>query len=260
MVILVFIALGANLPWRASPTSSLRLSPWSRRSSSSPGRSRSFARLLPDRRGSWSREELIFLAWTRETGVVPAALAGIVVGLHVPHAELVVTTVALAIVVTLAVQATTKRWLARRLGLLVTARCRPTVDPAARPAPAGGRCNDDPREAVCGDRRHRGRTGFHSRGRDLGDEPPGDRFDNVQRAADARLSPWSSSSTSPISTGGRPPTGTTADEAGRPISASFAKFKRDFALARTQLRLEREQAILDRIERTTQGEALTRVR
>ena len=32
-------------------------------------------------------EEVVFLAWTRETGVVPAALAGIMVGLHVPHAE-----------------------------------------------------------------------------------------------------------------------------------------------------------------------------
>ena len=39
------------------------------------------------------------------------------VGLDVPDAELIVTTVALAIVVTLAVQTTTKPWLGRRLGL-----------------------------------------------------------------------------------------------------------------------------------------------
>jgi hypothetical protein len=38
--------------------------------------------------------------------------------MHVPDSELVVTAVALAIVVTLALQATTKRWLARRLHLL----------------------------------------------------------------------------------------------------------------------------------------------
>jgi cell volume regulation protein A len=74
--------------------------------------------LAVDRRGHWSKEEVIFLAWTRETGVLPAALAGIVVGLHVPHADLVVTVVALAIVVTLALQTTTKHWLARRLELL----------------------------------------------------------------------------------------------------------------------------------------------
>ena len=36
--------------------------------------------LLADRRGRWTREEIVFLAWTRETGVVPAALAGIIVG------------------------------------------------------------------------------------------------------------------------------------------------------------------------------------
>ena len=39
------------------------------------------------------------------------------VGLGVADAELIVTTVALAIVVTLGVQTTTKAWLGRRLGL-----------------------------------------------------------------------------------------------------------------------------------------------
>ena len=32
--------------------------------------------VLPDRRGAWTRPELAFLCWTRETGVVPAALVG----------------------------------------------------------------------------------------------------------------------------------------------------------------------------------------
>jgi cell volume regulation protein A len=93
--------------------------------------------LLPDRRGRWSREEIVFLAWTRETGVVPAALAGIVVGLHVPDANLVVTTVALAILLTLAAQATTKRWLAHRLGLLERVE-PPAVLRDDRTAPAAG--------------------------------------------------------------------------------------------------------------------------
>jgi len=35
----------------------------------------------------------------------------------VPHADEIVTTVALAVIVTLLLQATTKPWLARRLGL-----------------------------------------------------------------------------------------------------------------------------------------------
>jgi NhaP-type Na+/H+ or K+/H+ antiporter len=48
---------------------------------------------------------------------VPAALAGIIVSMHVPDADLVVTSVALAIIVTLGLQSTTKRWLANRLRL-----------------------------------------------------------------------------------------------------------------------------------------------
>ena len=36
---------------------------------------------LPDRRAGWTRNELAFLCWTRETGVVPAALVGVIAGL-----------------------------------------------------------------------------------------------------------------------------------------------------------------------------------
>src|SRR5262249_30617235 len=32
---------------------------------------------LPDRRARWSIKELLFMCWTRETGVIPAALAGL---------------------------------------------------------------------------------------------------------------------------------------------------------------------------------------
>jgi potassium/hydrogen antiporter len=70
-----------------------------------------------DRRGQWTRQEIAFLSWTRETGVVAAALAGLMVARDIPDSELIVTTVAVAIVVTLAVQTTTKTWLGRRLGL-----------------------------------------------------------------------------------------------------------------------------------------------
>lgn len=73
--------------------------------------------LLADRRGRWERSEIAFVAWTRETGVVPAALAGVLIAEGVPHEAELVTAVAVAIVVTLAVQSTTKAWLARRLRL-----------------------------------------------------------------------------------------------------------------------------------------------
>jgi cell volume regulation protein A len=74
--------------------------------------------LLPDRRGQWTREELVFLSWCRETGVVPAAVAGVLLARDVDGAEIVAAMVALAVVTTLLVQATTAGALARRLGLV----------------------------------------------------------------------------------------------------------------------------------------------
>jgi cell volume regulation protein A len=74
--------------------------------------------MLPDRRSRWSRAELAFVCWTRETGVVPAALVGVLAALAVPNGDLLASVVALAILVTLAVQAVPAPWLARRLGLL----------------------------------------------------------------------------------------------------------------------------------------------
>ena len=73
---------------------------------------------LPDRRARWTRDELAFLCWTRETGVVPAALVGVLAGLGVPNIDLLAGVVALAIVATLLLQAAPAPWLASRLGLL----------------------------------------------------------------------------------------------------------------------------------------------
>jgi NhaP-type Na+/H+ or K+/H+ antiporter len=54
--------------------------------------------------------------------------------MHVPNADLVVTSVALAIIVTLGLQSTTKRWLAQRLHLLEGDPQPPTGSPLATPA------------------------------------------------------------------------------------------------------------------------------
>jgi cell volume regulation protein A len=119
MVMLVFITLGANLPSWDAMSGDLVPAALVLVALIFVARPLAvLACLVVDRRGRWTRQELVFLAWTRETGVVPAALAGLVVGLGVPDAEFVVTTVALAIVVTLTLQAPTKPWLARRLRLL----------------------------------------------------------------------------------------------------------------------------------------------
>jgi potassium/hydrogen antiporter len=74
--------------------------------------------LLPDRRGRWTREEIVFISWCRETGVVPAAVAGVLLARDVEGAEIVAAMVALAVVTTLLLQATTAGALARRLGLV----------------------------------------------------------------------------------------------------------------------------------------------
>jgi potassium/hydrogen antiporter len=73
--------------------------------------------LLPDRRGEWTRNEIVFLAWTRETGVIPAAVAALLISKGLPNGDQLVTTVGLAILATLLLQSTTKPWLARKLGL-----------------------------------------------------------------------------------------------------------------------------------------------
>jgi potassium/hydrogen antiporter len=86
---------------------------------------------LPDRAAAWTARERIFLCWTRETGVVPAALVGVLAGLGVPHTEIYASVVALAIVMTLVFQALPASWLAGRLGLLERPRA---VRPARREA------------------------------------------------------------------------------------------------------------------------------
>ena len=73
----------------------------------------------PDRRAKWSWQELLFMCWTRETGVIPAALAGLLLGMNAPGAQLIASVTFIAIIMTILIQATTTKWLARRLGLLV---------------------------------------------------------------------------------------------------------------------------------------------
>ena len=78
-----------------------------------------FVCAAPDRRAKWSLPELVFMCWTRETGVIPAALAGLLVGMNAPGAQVIASVTFIAILMTILIQATTTKWLARRLGLLV---------------------------------------------------------------------------------------------------------------------------------------------
>jgi cell volume regulation protein A len=73
---------------------------------------------LPDRRARWSFNELLFMCWTRETGVIPAALAGLLLGMKAPGANMIASVTFIAILATILIQAPTTKWLAGKLGLL----------------------------------------------------------------------------------------------------------------------------------------------
>ena len=77
-----------------------------------------FVCALPDRRARWRLSELIFMCWTRETGVIPAALAGLLLGAKAPGADVVASVTFVAILMTILIQAPTTEWVGRRLGLL----------------------------------------------------------------------------------------------------------------------------------------------
>jgi cell volume regulation protein A len=79
---------------------------------------------LPDRRARWSFAEMLFMCWTRETGVIPAALAGLLLGMKAPGAQVIASVTFIAILMTILIQAPTTEWLGRRLGLLET-KARP---------------------------------------------------------------------------------------------------------------------------------------
>jgi potassium/hydrogen antiporter len=72
----------------------------------------------PDRRAHWSFAEMLFMCWTRETGVIPAALAGLLLGMKAPGAQMIASVTFIAILMTILIQAPTTEWVGRRLGLL----------------------------------------------------------------------------------------------------------------------------------------------
>jgi len=76
--------------------------------------------VLPVPKAGWTRREVAFLSWVRETGVMPAALAGMLGGRHVPYADTVDAVVFVAVLATFLLQAGSTPWVAARLGLLRT--------------------------------------------------------------------------------------------------------------------------------------------
>ena len=77
-----------------------------------------FVCALPDQRAKWSFNEMLFMCWTRETGVIPAALAGLLLGMKAPGAQIIASITFIAILMTILIQAPTTKWLGSKLGLL----------------------------------------------------------------------------------------------------------------------------------------------
>lgn len=72
-----------------------------------------------DRKAKWNIREIAYLCWTRETGVIPAALAGMLITMNIPNAELISAVTSMAIIITLTFQASTAKYFAKLLGLEV---------------------------------------------------------------------------------------------------------------------------------------------
>lgn len=75
--------------------------------------------IIFDKKSNWTMKEVIYLMWIRETGVIPAALAGMMVSMQVQHANIISSVTFVTILVTLSVQASTAQWLAKKLNLEV---------------------------------------------------------------------------------------------------------------------------------------------
>ncbi len=76
--------------------------------------------VLFDKKAEWTWKQVVYLMWVRETGVIPAALAGMLVTSGVTHSEIISSVTFATIMVTLTFQASTAGILARFLKLDVT--------------------------------------------------------------------------------------------------------------------------------------------
>lgn len=73
--------------------------------------------ILIDRKASWTWQEVVYMMWVRETGVIPAALSGMLVTSGIMYANLISSVTFATIIITLTFQASTSKWLASVLKL-----------------------------------------------------------------------------------------------------------------------------------------------
>ncbi|WP_297134436.1 cation:proton antiporter [Terrisporobacter sp.] len=73
---------------------------------------------LVDRKAKWNKNQLLFMMWVRETGVIPAALCGIITTMKLPGYEIISSIVFMTILITLILQGSTTKLVAKKLKLL----------------------------------------------------------------------------------------------------------------------------------------------
>lgn len=83
--------------------------------------------LLPDRKANWTRNEILFFFWTREEGVIAAALVGFLSTSLPKESSLLKTVVFVSILLTLGLQATTTPLVSKWLGLSIEKKKK--IDP-----------------------------------------------------------------------------------------------------------------------------------
>ncbi|WEG14199.1 cation:proton antiporter [Pullulanibacillus sp. KACC 23026] len=74
---------------------------------------------FPDRKAKWEWKEILFMFWVRETGVIPAALSGMILVSGVKYGNLIFSVTFMAILITILIQASTTGIVAKKLGLIV---------------------------------------------------------------------------------------------------------------------------------------------
>lgn len=76
-----------------------------------------FLSVIFDRKAKWNIKEIIYLMWVRETGVIPAALVGMLLTMHIKNSDIIASVTFTTIIITLTFQASTSKSLARLLKL-----------------------------------------------------------------------------------------------------------------------------------------------
>lgn len=77
-----------------------------------------FSSVFLDRNAQWRRNHIAFMCWVRETGVIPAALSGVLVAKGIAGAHLISAITFMAILLTIVIQASSTGYVAQRLEVL----------------------------------------------------------------------------------------------------------------------------------------------